>query len=408
MPNRSQMGVRMAGVYLERVLVTRPHGWLGCGPIGRRRTRRGEAQVTQDAATRRPRQCRRRPRAAETAARRQRLLVAAVELAAEGGYDAVQMRDVAAAPRSRSARSTATTPRRTSCCSRRSRTRPATLRTRLAQRPPQGDQPGDRVADVLRARDARARPANRRVTAAMVTALVVDRARRRDREATRSTTSCARSSPARSTARDGRRPRRRSSRVLGYVWLATLSAWVGGMIDADGMAADLTTAAHLLARRLTTVAGARRVEVSAGAGGPLAEDRGVVGVGRVDGPDDEPVGAGVEVGAQRVGHPLGPADEHSGPTTNCSPLRLGFRVGRAEQDEPTPRRRERPGARARRSTSRRDLLRLASERLDAHAPAVPAVGAFGRDAGRRGAPARRPRPGTRGPRTARSVAPRAP
>ena len=35
-------------------------------------------------------------------------------------------------------------------------------------------------------------------------------------------------------------------RVLGYVWLATLNAWVGGMIDADGMAHDLTTAAHLL------------------------------------------------------------------------------------------------------------------------------------------------------------------
>jgi AcrR family transcriptional regulator len=40
----------------------------------------------------------RRPgtRAAETAARRRRLLAAATELAAEGGYDAVQMRDVAA------------------------------------------------------------------------------------------------------------------------------------------------------------------------------------------------------------------------------------------------------------------------------------------------------------------------
>jgi hypothetical protein len=35
-------------------------------------------------------------------------------------------------------------------------------------------------------------------------------------------------------------------RTLGYVWLATLSAWVGGMIDADGMAGDLETAAHLL------------------------------------------------------------------------------------------------------------------------------------------------------------------
>ena len=37
-------------------------------------------------------------------------------------------------------------------------------------------------------------------------------------------------------------------RVLGYVWLATLSAWVGGMIDPEAMAADLTIAAHLLLR----------------------------------------------------------------------------------------------------------------------------------------------------------------
>ncbi len=35
-------------------------------------------------------------RAAETVERKRRLLAAAVELAAEGGYDAVQMRDVAA------------------------------------------------------------------------------------------------------------------------------------------------------------------------------------------------------------------------------------------------------------------------------------------------------------------------
>ena len=35
-------------------------------------------------------------RAAETAARKERLIAAATALAAEGGYDAVQMRDVAA------------------------------------------------------------------------------------------------------------------------------------------------------------------------------------------------------------------------------------------------------------------------------------------------------------------------
>ncbi len=40
-------------------------------------------------------------RAAETAARKERLIAAATALAAEGGYDAVQMRDVAAPGRGR-------------------------------------------------------------------------------------------------------------------------------------------------------------------------------------------------------------------------------------------------------------------------------------------------------------------
>jgi hypothetical protein len=35
-------------------------------------------------------------------------------------------------------------------------------------------------------------------------------------------------------------------RTLGYVWLAVLSAWVGGTLDAEQMAADLDTAARLI------------------------------------------------------------------------------------------------------------------------------------------------------------------
>ena len=35
-------------------------------------------------------------------------------------------------------------------------------------------------------------------------------------------------------------------RILGYVWLAVLSAWVGGTLDTDQMAEDLTSAARLL------------------------------------------------------------------------------------------------------------------------------------------------------------------
>ena len=89
-------------------------------------------------------------RAAETAARRQRLLDAAVSLATEGGYDAVQMRDVAA----RAEVALGTLYRHYSSKDQLLLAALAdqanTLRTRLAQRPPRGDEPGDRVADVLR------------------------------------------------------------------------------------------------------------------------------------------------------------------------------------------------------------------------------------------------------------------
>ena len=119
----------------------------------------------------------------------------------------------------------------------------AELRTRIAQRPPQGDQPGDRVADVLR-RATRALTRDPSVTAAMVTALSsrgpdASNAKGEVYDILR-TIIASSIDGAELPDLDG------VARILGYVWLATLNAWVGGMIDADGMAADLTTAAHLL------------------------------------------------------------------------------------------------------------------------------------------------------------------
>ena len=50
------------------------------------------------------------------AARRERVIRAAQELASDGGYDAVQMRDVASRGEVALARSTATSRPRTRCC----------------------------------------------------------------------------------------------------------------------------------------------------------------------------------------------------------------------------------------------------------------------------------------------------
>src|SRR5437764_12910422 len=87
-------------------------------------------------------------RAAETAVRKQRLIAAAVALATEGGYDAVQMRDVAA--RAEVALGTlyrhyASKDQLLLAAMAQQAT---TLRERLVQRPPKRDTPAARVPAV--------------------------------------------------------------------------------------------------------------------------------------------------------------------------------------------------------------------------------------------------------------------
>ena len=95
-------------------------------------------------------------RAAETAARRRRLVEAAVALATEGGYEAVQMRDVAA----RAEVALGTLYRHYSSKDQLLLAALAAqadeLRCRLDQRPPRGATPADRVSEGLR-RACRAR-----------------------------------------------------------------------------------------------------------------------------------------------------------------------------------------------------------------------------------------------------------
>ena len=109
-------------------------------------------------------------RAAETAARKKRLIAAAVSLAAEGGYDAVQMRDVAA----RAEVALGTLYRHYASKDQlllaAMAQQAATLRERLVQRPPNGDTPAARVSDVLR-RASRSLERSPLVTKAMLAAM---------------------------------------------------------------------------------------------------------------------------------------------------------------------------------------------------------------------------------------------
>jgi AcrR family transcriptional regulator len=182
-------------------------------------------------------------RAAETAARKQRLLSAATALAAEGGYDAVQMRDVAA----RAEVALGTLYRHYSSKDQLLLAllahQASTLRERLDQRPPQGDAPADRVADVLR-RATRALERQPRVTHAMVTAMSVadDSAasvKQEINETLRAIIVDAVGSTPVTDLDD-------IVRVLGSVWFAELTFWSSALTDGERMADILARAATLL------------------------------------------------------------------------------------------------------------------------------------------------------------------
>jgi TetR/AcrR family transcriptional regulator, cholesterol catabolism regulator len=182
-------------------------------------------------------------RAAETAARKQRLLSAATALAAEGGYDAVQMRDVAA--RAEVALGTlyrhyASKDQLLLACMAH---QASTLRERLDQRPPRGDAPADRVADVLR-RATRALERQPRVTHAMVTAMSVadDNAVTVKNEINKTLRAII------VDAVDGAAVIDLDDivRVLGSVWFAELTFWSGALTDGQAMADNLARAAALL------------------------------------------------------------------------------------------------------------------------------------------------------------------
>ena len=183
-------------------------------------------------------------RARNQAVRRQRVIDAAVELAAAGGYEAVQMRDVA--ERADVALGTLYRyfPSKDQLLVAALGERAGLLEQRLKQRPPAGESPADRVIDVLR-RASRALEREPRVTAAMVTALSSpdpDAATTKLEvyETLRSIIGGAVAAEAIDSTDD-------VVHVLGYVWFAALVSWVGGMRP-DLMADELELAARLLLR----------------------------------------------------------------------------------------------------------------------------------------------------------------
>jgi len=186
-------------------------------------------------------------RAAETIARKERLIAAAVALAAEGGYDAVQMRDVAA--RAEVALGTlyrhyASKDQLLLAAMAQQAT---TLRERLVQRPPNGDTPAARVSAVLK-RASRALERAPLVTKAMLSAMSSPEAAAIPLK--HEIHSTLRAIIADVVDGDGHcttfTDLDRIVRVLGSVWFAELTYWSNGLNPASTVGDNLANAAELL------------------------------------------------------------------------------------------------------------------------------------------------------------------
>src|SRR5438876_5457398 len=186
-------------------------------------------------------------RARNQAARRQRVIEAAMALASEGGYEAVQMRDVAARADVALGTLYRYFPSKDHLLIAALAEQVTALQRRLAQKPPRGDTAADRVVDVLR-RASRALERAPRLTAALVTAMSsADPAVAEDKQAVAEVMdSMVRIAIGVTDEDNGDLDG--VLRVLQHVWFASLVSWAGGIAELTQMGDDLELAARLLLR----------------------------------------------------------------------------------------------------------------------------------------------------------------
>ena len=182
------------------------------------------------------------------AARRQRVLVAALELGADGGYDAVQMRDVAASAEVALGTIYRYFPSKDALLAAAMVEWMEDLERRVTARAPRGDTTAERVHDVLR-RAVATMERQPKLAEAVITALTSD-----DRDAGRAsaaTTEVMQRVMLRAFP-EGTEPVTEANiaRVLGHVWFSCLVAWSNGVGDLAWVGDELETACHLLCGHL--------------------------------------------------------------------------------------------------------------------------------------------------------------
>jgi AcrR family transcriptional regulator len=178
------------------------------------------------------------------AARRDRVVRAALKLGADGGYEAVQMRDVATEADVALGTIYRYFSSKDHLLAAALVTWTGDLEQQVARRPPAGRTVADRVANILQ-RATRGMEREPRLTAALMAAIS---------SSDKGAASCQgemRASMARVLSRalpDDLDPivRDRVIRVLNFVWYGALLGWVNGWEGTDDVGREITDAAHLL------------------------------------------------------------------------------------------------------------------------------------------------------------------
>lgn len=180
--------------------------------------------------------------------RRRRILDATIALAEEGGYDAVQMRDVAATAEVALGTIYRYFPSKDALLAAAMLEWMEDLERRVSQRAPRGDTTSDRVYDVLR-RAVATMERQPKLAEAVITALTSDD---RDAGAASTTTTDVMQRVLLQAFPEGTDPALEANiaKVLGHVWFSCLVAWSNGVGDLTWVGEELEVATHLLCDHL--------------------------------------------------------------------------------------------------------------------------------------------------------------